>query len=220
MHDTTNQEAIDDLVEMLMDVEIQKTEFSPIIVSHPFFDCGIQNNTRHQLVNILEDEKALHDVKEFNLMMLHGQEPIRILFRICKPYRMFFVKMAFDALSDKDKGELLRTAWISQENPNDDINVSHEDILYMFKNCKSEYLMENRDYEFFKQLPDKVHIYRGVNPKGIENGFSWTLSQNIAHKFANRFGKEGIILEKDISKSEILAYFNNRDEREVIVADK
>lgn len=218
MKKETNQEAIDSLVEALMDVKIQETEYSPIIVSHPFFDCGIQNNSKHQLVNILEDEKVLKEIKEFNLLKLHGQSPIHILFHVCKPYRLFFVKMAFPNLSDTDKGELLREAWISQENPNDDINVSHNEILHMFKECKPEHLMDNEDYDFWRQLSDKVHIYRGVNPKGIENGFSWTLSKDVTYKFANRFGEEGYILEKDVSKDEILAFFNNRDEKEVIIA--
>jgi hypothetical protein len=46
---------------------------------------------------------------------------------------------------------------------------------------------------------------------------SWTLDKNQAKWFANRFEKDGVVLEKRISKKNIVAYFNGRNEEEVIV---
>jgi hypothetical protein len=53
-----------------------------------------------------------------------------------------------------------------------------------------------------------------------ENGLSWTLDKSKAEFFANRFGKKGIILERKIPKSEIVALLTVRGETEVIWEEK
>lgn len=216
----THQDEINFLVDELMNVDIMETELSPIIISHPFFDTGIQMDENHQMVDILKSDENFSKIKSLYLKKLHNKSPLHILYKICKPYRMFFVKMAFPYLSDNDRGELLREAWITQENPNEDINVSHDDIECMFLQCKPEFLMEKEDYEVWKKLPDVVHIYRGIHPNKKHEAFSWTLDKEVARWFANRFDRDGMIIEKDIRKELIVAYFNIRDEQEIIVMNE
>jgi hypothetical protein len=53
--------------------------------------------------------------------------------------------------------------------------------------------------------------------KGLnEDGLSWTLDKAKAEFFANRFSKGGIILEREIPKSDIIAVLTGRGESEVI----
>ena len=77
-------------------------------------------------------------------------------------------------------------------------------------------MMDEEDDNILRSLPELVTIYRGCQ-KGInENGLSWSLDKSKAEFFANRFGKKGIILERTVSKNDIVAVLTGRGESEVI----
>ena len=50
-----------------------------------------------------------------------------------------------------------------------------------------------------------------------EDGLSWTLSKEVAEWFASRFENDGEIIEKTVHKTEVIAYFNDRDEEEIVL---
>lgn len=86
-----------------------------------------------------------------------------------------------------------------------------------------EFMMNEDDRTFFNSLPDELTIYRGCSLTEIQSGkyrFSWTLNKNVANFFANEyFRNEGIetdIIEIVVKKEMLLAYFNDREEEEVI----
>ena len=78
------------------------------------------------------------------------------------------------------------------------------------------YLMDESEVQLLNSLPEFVKIYRGCQKGLNENGLSWTLNKEKAKFFANRFSKEGIILEREIPKLDIIAVLTGRGESEVI----
>jgi hypothetical protein len=89
----------------------------------------------------------------------------------------------------------------------------------MFKKCDKKYLMTDEDYQVYEQLPETFTIYRGVavgrNPKGL----SWTQNLETAKWFAHRFDqkdKKGYIQIGTAKKENVLAYFNTRNEDEIV----
>ena len=86
-----------------------------------------------------------------------------------------------------------------------------------FKSIKNtKLLMDYDELNYFNNLPEKIVIYRGgVSKRGI----SWTLNKDIAEWFANRFraiNKGGQLFEKKVFKNDCIAYFNDREEEEII----
>jgi len=86
-----------------------------------------------------------------------------------------------------------------------------------FKSIKNtKLLMDYDELNYFNNLPEKIVIYRGgVSKRGI----SWTLDKDIAEWFANRFkaiNKGGQLFEKKVFKNDCIAYFNGREEEEII----
>ena len=79
--------------------------------------------------------------------------------------------------------------------------------------------MNEEELEKYKKLPQKVTIYRGVTDYNRDNdkALSWTLSKKKAEWFAHRFDEDGDVIKKEVDKKDIYAYFNSRDEDEVIV---
>jgi len=109
--------------------------------------------------------------------------------------------------------------WVNSENPNQDANVTTKELAKWFKECNKEKLMTAEDYEYYQKLPDKIKIYRGVAVNRNPLRLSYTDNYESANWFAHRFDNEnekGYIIEKEISKKDVLAYFNTRSEEEIV----
>lgn len=126
-------------------------------------------------------------------------------------------------MSLKDFSNYFAHAWVTAENPNMDVNCSLRYLVSCFRYCDKKELMVEEDYQFFQQLPDEVRVYRGVTPGHNPKGLSWTLNYEKAAWFSRRFETEnekGYILTAIANKKDILAYFNTRNEDEVVCDTK
>ena len=80
----------------------------------------------------------------------------------------------------------------------------------------------NEEKEIYNSLPERLIIYRGTNKAeaigyNFDLNFSWTLDRGIAEFFAFRHNlADRLVIEVEISKEEIKAIFNDRDEKEII----
>ena len=147
-------------------------------------------------------------------------ENVREIFALLNPpYYLTFLKFAAPALSGKDLGRLLSTAWTQEECPNQDCNVSKQELVAMFRSAPPESLMDEEERTAHQALEDTVTVYRGVTPYNAKNirALSWTLDWKTADWFAHRFGEDGTVYEAQIRKEHILALFTGRNESEVIV---
>lgn len=88
---------------------------------------------------------------------------------------------------------------------------------------KRNKLMSKEELGYLKSLPKEITIFRGGSEsekKSKKYGVSWTLDRKIAEQFANvktlRDKKKMIVHEMTIKKSEVIAYFNEREEEEII----
>jgi len=89
-----------------------------------------------------------------------------------------------------------------------------------------ECLMQSNEMEYLKNLPEQITIYRGMTENELKQksfGCSWTLEKDIAEFFANTYQRnfatkhlKKIVHEMNINKSEVIAFFNNRNEFEII----
>jgi hypothetical protein len=173
----------------------------PLVYQVPFFSNGSANAYYEQKRNAVEKATGDKNYKQF-------------VWLFERPYRVeAFIKIA-DKLSDTDYWKLLSDVWIDTENQYAYLKEWKRLLTSKRSNC--HYMMTEEEDNLLRSLADEVTIYRGCQ-KGInEKGLSWTLDKSIAEFFANRLGKKGIVLEKKISKSNIIAVFTGRGESEVI----
>lgn len=136
-----------------------------------------------------------------------------------RPYRLIAFNKAISFLnlkiSNKDYWELLGSIWTDTENSweSSDLWKRH---FSSDRPC-SEYLMDKQERKAFKNLPDKLTIYRGYVPNQNEEGLSYTLDKSTAEWFANRFSKNGKVIKRVVNKSDVLAYFTGRNEDEILL---
>jgi len=113
---------------------------------------------------------------------------------------------------------LLRGIWIDTELPSAIIST-WIDLFFADKSFK-ELFMTEEDRKVYESLPEKVNIYRGYRDPDFEKGISYTLDLEVASFFAKRYVKEdgslSGISHKEVSKKDIFAYTNARNEKEII----
>jgi hypothetical protein len=108
--------------------------------------------------------------------------------------------------------ELIGEIWIDSE-------FTYQNLFFwkdVFKIIRDRNIciMDSEDMRVFQTLPNMVKIYRGSL---YDKGFSWTLSKERAEWFRDRFDeKDSKVFEKTIQKKDIIAYFNGREEQEII----
>lgn len=193
--------------------------FSPkLCVHHPFLSTSI-TCIDYEFVDVLEDKKALKRYRKCMEEEIDKSDLHRVYIFIRTQYRLTFIKYCEPYLSEKDLAELFADAWVSSENPNQDANCSLSYLVKMFRKCNKRYLMQEKDYEVYQSLPNTFTIYRGVSVNRNPNGLSWTQNLKTAKWFAHRFDtieEKGYIQTAIAKKEDVLAYFNTRNEDEIV----
>ena len=208
----------------LLDVQIQETVLSPVIVSHPFTNSGISalrnEDGSLSMVDLINNSDDCTRWRRKVGEQIDSAENVHQIFVLLNPpYYLTFIKFAASDLSEKDLGQLLSIAWTQEECPNQDCNVSKRELVALFRSVPPESLMDEEERAAHQALEDTVTVYRGVTPYNAKNirALSWTLDRKTADWFAHRFGEEGTVYEAQIRKEHILALFTGRNESEVIV---
>jgi hypothetical protein len=173
----------------------------PLVYQVPFFSNGSANAYYKQKRKAVEEALEKKNYKQF-------------VWLFERPYRVeAFIKIA-DQLNDTDYWRLLSDIWIDTENQY--AYLKEWKKLLSSKRSNRHYMMDEEEDNILRSLADEVTIYRGCQKGLNEDGLSWSLDKSKAKFFANRFGKKGIILERKIPKSDIVAVLLGRGESEVI----
>lgn len=191
----------------------------PFIISHPIINDMFIPDKELGLINILENKEAYNKtIQTYTELIDNATDYDNLIIFIRNPYKLFYIKATKRYLSIKDFSTNLIDSWIVDENANDNINVSPNELVKYFKEASKEYMMDKEDLEVYNNLDDVVIIYRGLNDmEKSEKAMSWSLSIDVARWFAQRFNNDGNIYQAKVNKKDILVYCNTRKEQEVIV---
>lgn len=223
----TSLKGLKTLAHAFLQIDIQPTKMSPLVVKHPFTDSGIvglrRENGSIDIADLTGDPASLRAWREqMGRLIDDAEKPIDLFMMVTKSYKLGFLKYAAPSLSEQDTALFLSQAWIIAEAPNSDPNLSKRELLSLFRSVDQQKLMDEEEYGLFRSLDDMVTVYRGVTPYNAKNvkALSWTLNRDTAEWFAHRFGEQGTVYEAQIQKEHICAVFLGRNEAEVIVDPK
>ncbi len=222
----TNLDGVKSIAKQLVMVRLHLTEFSPVVVQHPFTSSGMVATPSDEGIRLMDITKNDADFTRWQdfvkAQIDHAENAYHIYMMTNKAYALTFLKMATPFLSQKDFSKILSAAWIRSENPNLDPNVTTTKLLSMFKKAAPEHLMSEKEQALLQSLPEQVTVYRGLtsyNAKKIE-GLSWTLNQHTAEWFAQRYNEQGKVYQATVNKADIIAILTDRNESEVIIDPK
>ena len=222
----TDLRGVKEIAKIFLAMKPMTTEMSPAIVQHPFTNTGyfpyrtVDGNLR--IINIMTPQ-GFNEWKEIMSEKIDRMTSVaQIFLYVNKPYSMTFLKYVKQYLSEQDFAETLAECWVREEQPNMNPNFTKAELTGMFKRADKKHLMSETGYRKWKEMPERVTVYRGVtgyNGKNIR-ALSWTMSCKTAKWFAGRFKEQGKIYQAEIDKKHILAYIDQRGESELIVDPK
>ena len=103
-------------------------------------------------------------------------------------------------------------------------------LLFSKEEEGREHLMSLKERRFLENLPDEITIYRGMTKKEFRSkkfGVSWTLKESVADFFAYKYWRnvstnhlEKCVHSVTINKKDVLAFFDERKEYEIIYLKK
>jgi len=167
-----------------------------------FQEMGLQPPTQHQI-----DEHSWQDIVE-------TQSPSE---------RFNAYALLESQLDSGEKGALFAFTWVHSEGcyTEDQINMIFGDL--QSSGVTLDMILTDAEREELAALPDPFTIYRGCQ-ESTREGISWTLSQDVAHGFAQRAADEdhenqtGLVIQAQCPKDAVRAYFNgDLAEQEVVV---
>lgn len=101
-------------------------------------------------------------------------------------------------------------------------HADRETALLLFQYANPRQIMNADDLAVFEGFPVRLRVYRGCSVEehaGGVYGLSWTDSRAVAEFFAWRFNAADtgrVVVSTEITRPDVLAYFNTRREREII----
>lgn len=215
----TNILGVKEIAKAFLYLEPEVNPDIPLFVEHPYFTNRVIMTKEHNLIDFIEHPEALDKAREEITKQIDDGNLITMFCLIQNKYHLAFLKHIKQYMSKKDFTKRLAEAWITSENPNQDINVSVNELIQWFKQADRDYLMSKEEREYFDALPEIVEIYRGVAVgRAEQKGLSWTCNHDTAKWFSERFNRgdeRGYILKGKIHKKDIFAYFNGRNEDEI-----
>lgn len=238
MQAQTDMKSVIKVAEIFLDTDYKYIPSAVYDIAHPFLDrsvAGVCNpdviqelNSRNiqllelggmHLLSILDSPEAWELYKKDRRILLReSKNPFDIMYMVTKPYRFDFLNSISNLLSKEDLSKLLADVWVSGECTNHTSAFTKKELTELFSSCDPEYLMDEKELEVFRNLPDKLTIYRGVSQrrKGNVRVFSWTLSKDKAEWFARRLAgpllPTGVVYQANIKKEHVLAYFEREQE--------
>lgn len=210
-------------------LDIEPTNI-PCCVFHPYLETSAvamaldknkpMDSHNMYIADILTDKEACVQWRKMMAEKIQDATTIgKLYLMVRKSYRLTFVKYAKEYMSVKDFSTYLADAWVSSENPNQDVNCSLDMLISWFKQADKKSLMDTEEYKVYDSLPDELRIYRGVAVRREQRGLSWTANIEKAKWFAHCFdieNQQGYVETAIAKKSDILAYFNTRGEEELV----
>lgn len=171
----------------------------PLVFSVPYL--AMENNR----LNLLYEKK-----KQMLAKAIADNDLNKIVFLHERPYRLEAFVEHSSEVSDETYWSAFASIWIDTENFFQNHSQWHEMLL---QRPNSHLMMSAEEIQYLNKLPDEVTIYRGT--KYAKNGMSWSVSKDRAKWFANRVG--GSLYVTTVHKENIFAYFNRRDEDEIVI---
>lgn len=119
-------------------------------------------------------------------------------------------------LSDQRYWEVLRYVWIRHGGSISRSRLQKE--LVLAERPGRKFLMSDQERNSLTNLPNKPTIFHGTTATATEYGWSWSTKFYNSYNFAQIHFNDGpMIVRAKCNKKDIIAYFSDYDENEIVI---
>ncbi|HDK7194953.1 TPA: hypothetical protein PTV74_003261 [Clostridium botulinum] len=208
-----NNDEINEFIKTINKLDLDISDFYKV-EGKLYKYCYLKDTVLVEIYDINEDYfinfKVREQIKQrerIHKRCIENKEYIRLFCLIDKPYRFLFYQHLFYDIPDEQKYEVFKDVYTSCE--------------YGFNNLSRDFLEEIFEYNkadknWFDE--DIIAIYRGEGSlsTSYNKAYSWTTDINVARWFAERFNSNGKVYKGYIRQQDILDYFGDRNEKEIL----
>lgn len=171
----------------------------------------------HESMNALMN-RMLHERKTLLKRMLEEKDFAGAIWLHERPYRLQKLSEYSRHMEDDEFWRELGNVITDSENLWQNLPLLKR--MLRSKRKGRENIMEKEEREALSRMKDVLTVWRGCEDRN-QKGISWTLDENKAKWFAQRFkrsnAKMHYVLKALVNKKDVIAYFMGRGESEVIV---
>jgi hypothetical protein len=101
------------------------------------------------------------------------------------------------------------------------LNIPTHEVVQMFE-AAGPHVMKPEDLTTFQEMPEEIPVFRGCigSARAAQHSLSWTTQRYMGEKFADLHAtydkEEGVVYSGIVQSKDVLAYFSDRDEYEVV----
>ena len=186
------------------------------VISHPLMVHVLYHEQMNKTIN----QGYLHKKEAVAAARASGDWE-RFVFLHERPYRIDALETVLfeEEVNDPDRiWPLIAGVWIDSENIWQCLDQWVD--IWNTEGHSHAVFMEDDEMATLNALPDTITVWRGVAHREAIEGMSWTVDKAKAEWFARRFaggeGRTPLLVEGTVSKRDVLAYFSNRGESEIV----
>lgn len=170
----------------------------------------------HEQLNVIINAQYVHK-KKFAMDALKRKDHIAFIGIHEKPHRFNAFISVKNKMNDVMYWEMLGELIIGTENFWQWKDKFHE---ILEERSGSWQMMTESEKSFLLNSQSKLTIYRGCSNNN-KQGWSWSLDKDMAIWFANRYNsRDRILITGECDKSMVVAFFNGRNEHEILINPK
>lgn len=136
-----------------------------------------------------------------------------------RPHRLnATLRLIEDGISVKQLWPVIGRVWCDTENVRRNFDLWRG--IWSMNDPDRALVMSDEERAALASLPQRFEIWRGVSNEDAVRSYSWTLNRELARRFADRFADDEslpLLAAGWITKADVLAYFLERDEAEIVV---
>lgn len=213
-------ESSDSIVEYLevdlSDLYYNNGSFNPFIYSKGFVWIEIPSFSTEALKTFMIKERIKQNSSRFEEFERDGRWDL--IFSMMEKKLLFPKFLEFYKEIPKDQVvDIFAELWVRSEFGFEAIT---EDILaYVYSNKHLSAKYREREVKLLDTTDGNVYVtvYHGTTSDGVNDDFSWSLSEGTASWFANRFGNNGKVIKGRVAVADIIDFFDWRGESEVLI---
>lgn len=189
------------------------TQSGITILNHPLVQSLPHAPQMNRLVNRQYEQKMVH----LGAAEATGDWDTYVFLHE-RPYRSRALRGIMRKVPADQYWPLIRSVWIDTENLWQWGGLKR--TLLLANKAHKELLMNDAEREVLREMEEVAPlIFRGFSPPGRPKGWSWTFDRTKAEWFARRWRTDnmGHVAIGEVDTKDIIAYFEGRNEWEVVV---